>query len=148
MDINVAVTSTRAVGGCNHISIYFVLAHFSVMSNIFKSEAAAPSYSGTFLLWMLHLFSAADPDWGIWDFLPTGIWSNFSPNWLNIRMWTKWRLETSPLSSDQTCCGWTTKGKTATTHSCSVSLIHSNHRGRKDDWCQPTCKFRGKHGCQ
>lgn len=42
----------------------------------------------------------------------TGIWSNSSPNWLNTRMWTRWRLETSPSSSDRTCCGLTTKGET------------------------------------
>lgn len=46
----------------------------------------------------------------------TGIWSSSSPSWLNTRIWTRWLLETSLLSWDPTCCGCTTKGEAAETH--------------------------------
>lgn len=136
--VNVALTSCRAVGECNHVSIYVVI--------VFKSEATAVfrliviqarSCSGFCICSRVQIWTE-----GIWFFVPIGIWSNFSPNWRNIRMWTKWHLETSPSSWDQTCCGWTTKGETAKTHGCSVSFLYSKM------WFMPTCKGPWEPGCQ
>ena len=64
----------------------------------------------TFKSFLSNVFSSTDR---VPVSVLTGIWSNSSPNWLKTRMWTRWRLETSLLSSDRTCCGCTTKGKTA-----------------------------------
>lgn len=58
------IHNRRAVGECNHFSIYFVLPHFPVISNIFKSEATvvfrllviqAHSYSGYCICSVLQL---------------------------------------------------------------------------------------------
>lgn len=53
-----------------------------------------------------------------------GIWLSSCPNWLNTRRWTRWRPETSPLSSDRTCCGWTTKGTKAQMQIYSVLCVN------------------------